>query len=184
MLKTLFSRFKKSCTKSDGSPLVHLDVNIFQRKQCVGYNEEELYYYSLTTPSIFKERFGFELNEDERRQVLDLQAQFKLCDWEVKLLKRAGDLRRNKKGEFGLIAERWSWWYGCTLTLYTSLSIAVTALGIAVSDRPPLMKLAAFLCLIAIYAPALWFNFRIMMLPWLILLRRGCEPGKWHTAQA
>lgn len=163
------------------SSLVTIEIHYGGGRPLDDYSSEELYEKALKNSLFFKRRFHFEpADPKHRKQILDLQLRHHLTDQQIRQLRLSGELRRNKNGDYGLITENWFLWYGWSLAAYASLVIIAVALSIGTSEMSRLLKLQAYLVLFGIFAPAFWFNYRILLQPWFILKRQGCVPGQWH----
>ena len=148
------------------------------------YTECELYYEALTCPFEFKDRFNFELvDQEHRRQVLDIQDKYKITDSTITFLKRIRALHVNQRGEYGLIADRWAWLFGCVQSVFIFLMIAPHGLKIFTTNENLAQQLLLALVLALIYSIPIWFNYRSFMKPWLILRQLGCKPNQWCTGR-
>jgi hypothetical protein len=165
------------------SSFVTLELHYGGRRPLYDYSPDELYDNALHNSLFFKRRFHFEpANPKHRKQILDLQLRHHLIDQQIRQLQLSGELRRNKSGDYGLIAENWSLWHGWSLMFYAGLVMVTLVLSIAASEVSDLRQFQYQVVLICIFGAAFWCIYRMIVQPWLILKRQGCIPGRWYSA--
>jgi len=121
---------------------------------------------------LFLRRYGFDWPRRYREALIRLKHERDLTDREIKLLYRAGCLKRNAQG-VRFVASRWNAFAGWVLIACLSPTIILFVLGVATHVPTTLMRGLAAFVVAAWLLILVWLGYTFYIRPWRIHVRSG-----------